>query len=154
MAARGVPPHVTVLFPFLPAGALTPDVHEALAELVARHQPFVTRFEEIERRGHLVWLLPADQQPFLRLTAEVVALWPDYPPYQGVHDELVAHLTLVESSDVEALDAGEAAAKRSGPFDAAATELMVIAEDRRGRWRTRWLIPFGSAPPAIHSVHD
>ncbi len=138
MAARGVPPHVTVLFPFLPVDALTPDVHSALAGLAASRRRFFVRFDQVERRDQIVWLLPADQQPFLRLTADVTARWPDYPPYQGAHDELIAHLTLVEASEVKTLDAARAAASESGPFDAAARELRVITEDEAGRWHTRW----------------
>ncbi len=146
MAARGVSPHVTVLFPFLPVDALTPDVHAALADLAAQRRQFAARFDSVERHDQMVWLLPADQLPFLRLTADVAALWPDFPPYQGVHLELIAHLTLVETSDAETLDTAWAAASKSGRFDAAATELRVITEDEGGRWHTRWQLPFGPAP--------
>jgi 2'-5' RNA ligase len=142
MAARGVPPHVTVLFPFLPADALTPEVRAALDDLAVKRVPFMARFDLVERFDQFVWLLPADQQPFLRLTADVVALWPDYPPYQGAHDVLVAHVTLVETSNVRTLDAAQAAASASGPFEAAASELRVITEDGTGRWHARWRLPF------------
>ena len=36
-----------------------------------------------------------------------------------------------------------AAASESGPFEATATELRVIAEDEAGRWHPRWQLPFG-----------
>jgi hypothetical protein len=146
MAARGVPPHVTVLFPFLPVDALTPDVHATLADLAVKRRRFAARFDSVERRDQMVRLLPADQLPFLRLTADLAALWPDHPPYQGVHDELIAHLTLVETADIQVLDAAWAAASKSGQFDAAATELRVITEDDGGRWHTRWQLRFGPAP--------
>jgi hypothetical protein len=147
MAARGVPPHVTVLFPFLPVDALGPDVRAALTSAASRRRPFVARFHEVGPRDGMVWLVPEDQEPFLRLTADVAARWPDYPPYQGVHAGLVAHLTLVETPDVRVLDAARAAASASSPIDAPATELRVIVEDDSGRWRTRWRLPFGSTPP-------
>jgi hypothetical protein len=60
MAARGVPPHMTILFPFAPADTLTPDVHVALAALAARTARFVARFDHVDRRDHAVWLVPAD----------------------------------------------------------------------------------------------
>ena len=59
-------PHVTVLFPFLPVDALTPDVHAALADLAAQRRQFAARFDSVERHDQMVWLLPADQLPFLR----------------------------------------------------------------------------------------
>lgn len=145
MAARGVPPHVTVLFPFLPVDALTPEVHLTLWDLAAARRPFAARFDRVECLDTMVWFLPADQLPFLRLTAEVVARWPDYPPYEGVHDELIAHLTLVETSNLESLNEACAAASASRGFDAAVDELRVITEDPAGRWFDRWRLPLGSA---------
>ncbi len=145
MAARGVPPHVTVLFPFLPADALNPEVQLTLRNLAAAREPFAARFDGVECLDQMVWLLPADQLPFLRLTAEVTARWPDYPPYEGVHDDLIAHLTLVETSDVESLSEGCAAASRSPGFDVAVDELRVITEDAAGRWHDRWRLALGSA---------
>lgn len=146
MAARGVPPHVTILFPFLPADALTSVVRAALADVATHGVRFRARFDRVHRFDGIVWLLPADQQPFLELTAAVVARWPDHPPYEGVHDELIAHLTLVESSDVGILDAAEAGASAVGPFEAVASEIRVITEDGTGWWQPRWRLPFKPAP--------
>jgi 2'-5' RNA ligase len=146
MAARGVPPHVTVLFPFLRVDALTSDVHADLASVARMQQQFAARFDSVERREQAVWLLPADQRPFLRLTAAIAARWPDHPPYEGVHDELIAHLTLVETSDVVILGTAWVAASRSGHFDVAVTELTVITEDAGGQWHTHWRLPMGPAP--------
>jgi hypothetical protein len=122
---------------------LTQDVHVALADLAAGWSHDVAKFDTVERRDGMVWLVPADQRPFLRLTAEVVAQWPDCPPYEGIHDELIAHLTLVETPEVQALDAARVAATASCPFSAAITGIRVIVEDGAGRWHTRWRLPFG-----------
>ena len=143
MAARGVPAHVTVLFPFLPAGALTAAVRATLAGLAAASPRFIARFDHVERREHLVWLVPADQRPFLSLTAAVAATWPDFPPYGGMHDDLIAHLTLIETSDDGEREAARSAAEAVGGFDVAVDELTVIAEDGSGAWRTRWRVPLG-----------
>jgi 2'-5' RNA ligase len=145
-AARGVPAHVTVLFPFLPADALTPDVQSALANLSAETQPFVARFGQVARRGQMVWLVPFDQGPFLRLTAAVQRLWPDYPPYEGLHDELLAHLTLIETGDESAIEAACTTATECGPFEVRVRGLTVITERDAGEWRTRWRLSFGPAP--------
>ncbi len=143
MAARGVPAHVTVLFPFLPAGALTEAIRATLARLVAGHPCFVARFEHVERRDDIVWLVPADQRPFLGLTAAVTAEWPGFPPYGGIHDDLVAHLTLIETANAGRREALRSAAAAVGPFEVAVGELTVIAEDGSGAWRTRWHLPLG-----------
>lgn len=143
MAPRGVPPHATVLFPFLPVRQLTATVQLALAGMAMEREPFVARFDQVRCRDLMVWLIPADQSPFLRLTADVTARWPDYQPYQGAYAKLIAHLTLVETSQGESLDAACSAASRSCPFDASVDELHVITEDAGGRWHLRWRLPFG-----------
>ena len=95
----------------------------------------------------MVWLVPEEQRIFLRLTAAVAAGWPDYPPYGGVHDKLIAHVTLVESADDAVRVAVRAIAARVGPFAAPAREMRVITEDEAGMWRTRWRLPLGTASP-------
>lgn len=145
MAARGVPAHVTILFPFLPSDALTEDVRSTLARIAGGRRRFVARFEHAGRPDGRVWILPGDQRPFLDLTAAVAACWPDYPPYEGIHDELIAHLTLVESADDGARDAAWLAATDAGGFEAAVDEVTVITEDAAGGWHLRWSLPLGTA---------
>ncbi len=143
LAARGVPAHVTVLFPFLRVDALTPAVRSTLARLAAHEPPFVARFERVERRGRMVWLIPADERPFLRLTAAVAERWPDHQPYEGVHLTLIPHLTLIETTVSRTRDAAWAAAAEVGPFDVAVRDLTVITEGASGGWRTSWRLPMG-----------
>lgn len=143
MAARGVPPHVTVLFPFVQADALTPDVHTALAQIAASTPRFAARFGRVEHVDTLIWLVPIEQEPFLKLTAAVAARWPNHPPYGGVHRELTAHLTVLDGSDDAGLREAENAAKQTVPFDARVDALEVIAEDDAGGWSLRWRLPLG-----------
>jgi 2'-5' RNA ligase len=143
MAALGVPAHVTVLFPFLPREALRRPVHEALAAIASAAQAFRASFTGVERRDDSVWLLPADEAPFLRLTAAVAERWPEHPPYGGVHARLIPHVTLVEAPDPARLHAAAAAAEEVGPFDVAVTELHLITEARTHAWHRRWRFPLG-----------
>jgi 2'-5' RNA ligase len=144
MAALGVPAHVTILFPFLPVERLGQKVRSMLAAIAAACPAFAVRFGRVERLEGLVWLIPDDAEPFLRLTADVFATWPDHPPYEGIHDELIPHLTVVESADGAAQDAASTTAAEVGAFTVAATELTVITEAPSGRWRTRWRLPLGA----------
>ena len=142
-AARGLPPHVTVLYPFVERDALTPDVHAALQEISASNRPFTARFGRIEHVDTMVWLVPTEQEPLLRLTAAVGARWPDHPPYGGAHPELIAHLTVLDGGDDAALRDAESAATQAVPFDAWVDAIQVIAEDDAGRWNLRWRLPLG-----------
>jgi hypothetical protein len=134
---------VTVLFPFLPVDGLTPAVRSALARLAAKQAPFIARFSRVELREEMIWLVPDNPQPFLDLTGSVVIVWPDHPPYGGIHDTLIPHLTLLECSDSLARDAALAAAVEICPVEVVVRELTVITESASGAWRTRWRLPLG-----------
>jgi hypothetical protein len=146
MAARGVPAHVTILFPFLAASSLGASDHDILADIARLHAAFVARFDQVEQREQLVWLLPADQSPFLDLTAAIVERWPDQPPYGGVHAALIAHLTLVETADPGVRDAAAAVAREVGPFEVAVSELLLITESMAGTWQTKWPLALETGP--------
>jgi 2'-5' RNA ligase len=153
MAARGVPAHVTILFPFLPADALGAEIHTGLARIAADSRPWTARFDQVQCREGRVWLVPADQAPFIGLTMAVAARWPEYPPYGGVHDELIAHLTMVETSNAGPVEAVCAAARASAPFEFEVTELSVLAEDEAGRWHTERRIPLGRPTTRVSSAN-
>jgi hypothetical protein len=117
-----------------------------LTAIAAGRSAFVARFARVEQRESMVWLVPAEQAPFLELTAAVVDRWPEHPPYGGIHDVLIAHLTLVETEDRAAREQAASVAREVGPFEAVAGELRVIDESAAGTWRTRWRLPFVGGP--------
>ena len=43
-----------------------------------------------------MWLHPEPSEPFAALTAAVWRRWPAYPPYEGVHEVVIPHLTVSE----------------------------------------------------------
>jgi 2'-5' RNA ligase len=144
-AGVGVPPHVTVVFPFLPADRLTPDVRRALVAIAASHRPFDVRFARVERFPTVVYLAPEPSAPFTRLTEAVVDRFPDFPPYGGAFEEVIPHLTITESGDA-AFDAIAAQAETALPFSHRVTRLDVLVETAEGRWHGHWRIPLGVRP--------
>jgi 2'-5' RNA ligase len=141
-AGVGVPPHVTILFPFLPVGRLEPDVRREIATIAAAHDPFDVRFARVGRFPGVVFLAPEPSKPFARLTAALVARYPDFPPYGGVFDEVIPHLTITESEDAP-FDAIAARAAGALPFRHHVSALEALVEGAEGRWHTRWRIPLG-----------
>ena len=144
-ASAGVPSHVTILFPFLPAERLRPDVRRELAEVVASQQPFEVRFERLGRFPGVLYLAPEPAVPFLRLTDAFVARYPDLPPYGGAFEEVIPHLTIAESDDAP-LDEVAAAAQLVLPFRHRVAALEVLVEGGESRWRTQWRLPLGVRP--------
>ena len=144
-ASVGVPAHVTIVFPFLPAAQLTPDVRRSLAVVAARQRPFEVRFATVERFPTVVYPRPPAVGPLRHLTEAVVERFPDFPPYGGVFEEVIPHLTITESSDAP-FDDIAALAEAALPFSHRVTRLQVLVEGDEGRWHGRWRIPLGVRP--------
>ena len=144
-ASVGVPPHVTIVFPFLPADRLTPDVRRTLVAVAARQRPFDVRFARVERFPTVVYLAPQPSAPFTRLTEAVIDRFPDFPPYGGAFEEVIPHLTITESGDAP-FDDIAVLAQAELPFSHRVTRLEVLAEGTEGRWHGLWRIPLGVRP--------
>jgi 2'-5' RNA ligase len=140
-AALGIPAHVTVLYPFAPPALLSPTIRNELARLAATESPFNVRFTHAERWPGVVWLAPEPANPFARLTSATCAVFPGYPPYGGVFEDVIPHLTIGEGGAID-LATVHAAATRLLPFERAVSAITVLVEDPDGRWRVRWRLPF------------
>ncbi len=134
-AARGVPAHITLLFPFAPPD----EVDEvAVAALVASHDEFDYELASIERfEDAVTWLRPVPDEPFAALTRAIAARWPEYPPYEGAHETVIPHLTVADTLiNPDSADLGTLV--RSLPIRAHAHDVLLLAEEEPGgRWLSR-----------------
>jgi 2'-5' RNA ligase len=142
-ASVGVPPHVTLLFPFMPVAALRAPHRRVLAEIAATVEPFDVRFAAVGRFPGVVWLMPEPATRFSALTEAIATRFPEYPPYEGAFDEVIPHLTLVESSAAR-LDEIAAAAQQHLPFTRRVAMMELLVEGPDERWHGHWRIPLGS----------
>jgi 2'-5' RNA ligase len=140
-ARLGIPAHVTLLFPFVPAEELDERLVDDLRELFSAEPSItfvLTRLAEFP--DETIWLAPEPAEPFRRLTELIVESYPDYPPYEGIHDEVIPHLT-VASRDASLRAELEAAVSPHLPIAAEAREVVLLAEDDKGFWRARERFP-------------
>jgi 2'-5' RNA ligase len=142
-ARRGVPAHITVLYPFMPAELVDESVLGELRDLFAREHTFAFELTQVSRFPDVAWLAPEPADPFKALTSLVLARFPDYPPYEGIFDEVVPHLT-VAHGDAELQNRVEAALEGSLPIAAEAGRVTLLAEDDAGRWSPRGRFPLSS----------
>ena len=142
----GIPPHVTLVFPFAPAAEIDETLIAALREIVARVGAFEVEFRETARWPELVYLPPEPAAPFTQLTEALVARFPEYPPYEGTIplDQIVPHLT-VASGDASLFDEVEADVRRHLPITAHVREAVLLEEVEPdwGRWQVRARLPLG-----------
>jgi 2'-5' RNA ligase len=134
-AALGVPAHITILFPFAPPDEVDED---ALREVLAPHPAFDFVLDRIERFPEgAVWLHPEPSEPFVALIDAVRGRWPEFPPYEGLHDEPIPHLTV--SDGPREIDVAL-------PISARASHVTLIEqEEPGGRWATRLRFPLTAA---------
>jgi 2'-5' RNA ligase len=136
-APPGVPAHVTLLLPFGSAEAHRGE----LRKLFAAAAPFSFRLERVERfPDGTAWLAPEPAEPFIALTEALVERFPAYPPYGGIHDEIVPHLTLAQG-DPELLDRIVAPAE---PIESHAAEALLLELGEDEVWRRRGTFRLGT----------
>jgi 2'-5' RNA ligase len=142
-ARLGVPAHITLLFPFFPAERLDEHVRVELRDLFATQPSIsfsltsVTVFPD-----ETIWLAPEPSEPFRRLTELIVERYPEYPPYEGIHDEVIPHLTIT-SGDASLRDELDAALTPHLPVEAEAREVVLLEEQPDEHWYTRERFPLG-----------
>jgi 2'-5' RNA ligase len=133
-AQHGVPAHVTLLFPFVPVEHVDDVLLDELRRLFEGEAAFSFSFPRVARFPEVAWLAPEPDEPFRRLTDLIFQRYPAYPPYEGIHDVVIPHLTVAEG-DVTLQDEVEAALTPHLPIAAEAREVTMIVEDEAGYWR-------------------
>jgi 2'-5' RNA ligase len=132
-AALGVPAHITILFPFAPVDDVDED---AIGELLAARPAFDFELASVEHFDDgVTYLAPVPAEPFAALTRAVAERWPAYPPYEGMFETVIPHLTVGET--VLELDVPL-------PITCHTREVLLIEEyGPDGRWRLRRRVPLG-----------
>ncbi len=133
--------HVTVLYPFMPIADVDADVQARLGAVFSPIDPFVFTLSRVDSFGDdVVWLAPVPDEPFRRMTAAVWEAFPEFPPYEGAHDEPTPHLTV---ADDPAAEIDRASLGEHLPVTATAAGVELIAFDG-GRWSVRSVFSLGS----------
>jgi hypothetical protein len=141
-AADGAPAHITVLSPFLHVDSVGPAERARLRELFAAADPVQFLLTHVERFPGVLFLAPEPREPFVSLTREVWRRWPECPPYEGVYDEVIPHLTVAVGSGEFAEVERELALLL--PIAVTAEEVWLIVRGQDGRWARELTFPLGA----------
>lgn len=93
-APARMPPHVTLMFPFLPQSELSDLVFQGLTDLLSHVTAFECAFRRIgEFEKGVVYLEPDPGEPFTDLTAALAERF-GVLPYGGAFGSVIPHLTV------------------------------------------------------------
>jgi hypothetical protein len=141
-APLGVPAHVTLLYPFVPAERVG-EVEERLAGLLHGQAAFDAAFARTARFPDVLYLDPEPAEVFTALTEAIAGEWPEHPPYVGAHETVIPHLTVAESEDGGLLDRIADEVEPRLPVRTRVAAATLIVADERGRWHEHSRLPLG-----------
>ncbi|MGI6876972.1 2'-5' RNA ligase family protein [Amycolatopsis sp. 3B14] len=135
-ARRGLPAHISLLYPFRPAADLDEATVTALADALERQPAMEVRFERCHHHDGFVYLRPDPLQPLTGLIAALRRRWPGVVPYDGRFGEDVgAHLTVAMGASPREAAALVRAVEATLPLSARLTEAWLAVFD--GAWQPR-----------------
>jgi 2'-5' RNA ligase len=131
-AARHMPAHITILFPFVRRNRLSTADLDELGTLCAAVPTHAVTFRHCRRFEGTMWLAPEPDAEFVSLTRAVVDAWPQVPPYGGAHTEIIPHVTVAQGEG-ESFDRIERELASVLPVQATVREAALFVPEG-GRW--------------------
>jgi len=136
-AARGVPAHVTVLYPFMALDQITDTVIAGVDETISRFAAFRFSLTQLCRWPDVTYLAPSPAQPFVAMTEAIAKQFPAFPPYSGQHADIIPHLTVASGNAASAATAENELAfpfKQAGAVQSTCRAVEWI-ENSSGMWK-------------------
>ena len=140
----GMSPHVTLLVPFVPERLLDAGIEERMRRLFSRFEAFDYALARFASFDHVFYLVPEPSDPFVDLVIALSAEFPDYPPYGGVHDDVIPHVTIADTDEAALVDRIGAEVQPRLPIACRALEATLVVRGVDLRWRPRTSFAFGS----------
>lgn len=137
--ARGIPPHVTVLFPFVRAASVDGATRSDLAAHFSTLAPFEAELAGVGCFEQHVWLAPGPRDRFVDLITATYDRFPECPPYEGEFSDPEPHLTIATIDEGDSVErVAELARIELGPslpFRFAVTCVSLFEEQGDGKWQ-------------------
>jgi 2'-5' RNA ligase len=149
---RGIPAHVTVLFPFVHPAELSSDVLRALEGHFSEVSSFDVAFDSTGWfEDRVVYLEPKPERQFRTITKQLLQSFPSCVPYGGKFADPIPHLTIGDGAPLERLLAAEVAVRELFPITTRAKEAWLMTGGMGpNSWSLRQSFPFGNHTPASH----
>jgi 2'-5' RNA ligase len=142
VARRGVPAHITLLYPFAPPSQTLNEI-DALKRLFAGVPAFEFSLTEVGRFPATAFLHPDPPAPFEELTDMIARRWPQWPPYRGTFSSTIPHLTIADHAETDVLDAVQRTVSIHLPIKCRAVAAWLLCSNDAGAWSRIQIFPFG-----------
>ena len=143
-ASVGVPAHVTLIYPFVPAEAIGASEIATLRMLFGAASSFAFELTSSARFPTMVYLRPVPDEPIRALTASLERAFPAYPPYGGAFDEVIPHLTVAEIGDEDVLTRIETELPSGIRIHVEVDEATLMTQRSDGFWRVAETFALGA----------
>ena len=144
---RGIPAHVTVLFPFVNPRELSIEVVKVLEDYFSNTSTFDVAFEStgwFEKR--VVYLEPKPRDRFVTMTHALLRAFPSCLPYGGKFSDPTPHLTLGDGAPLERLRHAEGAVRERLPITTRAKEAWLMTGGMEPKsWSLRRSFPMSDS---------
>jgi len=145
----GVPPHVTLFYPFFAPSEITPEILGRVERVTSAVRPFdfaVTGLAAFSQA--VIYLTPEPATPFLELIARLWNEFTEITPYWAEYDEVVPHITIADLALAEGADLRaevEAMITPRLPIRCTASEVRLLQRLRPAPapWDVRASFPLG-----------
>jgi 2'-5' RNA ligase len=140
--SAGVPPHITLVFPFVAAAHVTDSFLSELSDLLRRRVRFTFDLRELRRFPTTLYLAPEPSEPFAALSEVIADRYPECDPHVHAFGEVVPHLTVAEGS-AEVLEVAENEIRPLLPIRASCESAVLLVETRAHptQWSVRLRLP-------------
>ena len=126
-AARGMPAHVTVLFPFAPPASIDESMIKLIEEVVTPCDEFAFSFNSTEWfDDRVVYLAPIPDTRFRQLSQGLQSAFPEYRPYGGKYEDPLPHLTIGDGAPLDRLRFAASEIQAHLPITITATEVWLM----------------------------
>jgi hypothetical protein len=142
---RGIPAHVTVLFPFVQPADISVNTLTVLEDYFSKISKFNVAFDTTEWfEDRVVYLQPKPGQRFRTMTRQLLEVFPSCLPYGGKFAETIPHLTLGDGAPLESLKDAEGAVRANLPIETGAKEAWLMTGGMGpSSWSLGRRFPFG-----------
>jgi 2'-5' RNA ligase len=142
--ALGIPFHITLLYPFASREELTDALLDDVRAFFAAQPRFDFSLARVATWPRVVYLAPEPETQLRACMRALFERFPQYPPYGGVHPDVVPHATVGEEVDAASVRADvERRIAPHLPHPCQARDMALLEESEPKRWRERERFPLG-----------